>query len=77
MFIFAINNLTTNKMNTKKQIDIIREKCEKAGLNIYDVFREAKVPACTVSNWTKSEPSSFKTLNKINETIETLIKQKL
>ena len=77
MFIFAINNLITNKMSTKKQIYIIREKCEKAGLSIYAVFREAKVPACTVSNWTKSEPSSFETLNKINEAIETLIKQKV
>lgn len=55
-----------------KQIDVIRKKCEDAGLNIYDVFREAKVPACTVSNWTKNEPSSFVTLNKINEAIEAM-----
>lgn len=60
------------KMEAKKQIDIIREKCEKAGLNIYDVFREAKVPSCTVSNWTKREPSSFVTLNKINSAIDKL-----
>lgn len=64
--------IKTNKMAQKKQIEIIREKCDELGLNIYDVFREAKVPACTVSNWKKNEPSSFKTLHKINEAIETL-----
>lgn len=63
-------------ISSKKQIDIIREKCEKAGLNIYDVFREAKVPSCTVSNWTKREPSSFVTLNKINSAIEKLSSEK-
>jgi len=65
------------KMEAKKQIEIIREKCENAGLNIYDVFREAKVPSCTVSNWTKREPSSFVTLNKINSTIEEMQKPKV
>jgi len=64
------------KMEAKKQIEIIRKKCENAGLNIYDVFREAKVPSCTVSNWTKREPSSFVTLNKINSTIEAMEKSK-
>jgi len=56
----------------KKQIDIIRERCENLGLNIYDVFREAKVPACTVTNWTKKDPSSFATLAKINQAIKQL-----
>jgi hypothetical protein len=62
-------------METKKQIDIIREECDKAGLNIYKVFQEAKVPACTVSNWTKNEPSSFVTLEKIKEAIKRMKKE--
>jgi len=57
-------------MGTKKQIEIIREKCKKLGLNVYDVFREAKVPVVTVSNWTRKEPDAFDTLRKINEAIE-------
>ena len=60
------------KTPPKKQIDIIRDKCDSLGLNVYAVFLEAKVPACTVSNWSRNEPSSFVTLNKINEAIETL-----
>ena len=64
-------------METKKQIDVIREKCESEGLNIYDVFREAKVPVVTISNWNRKEPSSFVTLNKINTAIETLKNQKV
>lgn len=59
-------------METKKQIDVIREKCEKEGLNIYDVFREAKVPVVTISNWNRKEPDAFDTVNKINEAIERL-----
>ena len=62
-------------MGTKKQIEIIREKCEELGLNIYDVFREAKVPVVTVSNWTRKEPDAFDTVNKINEAIEILSKK--
>jgi len=62
-------------MGTKKQIEIIREKCENAGLNIYDVFREAKVPVVTVSNWTRKEPDAFNTVNRINEAIEILSKK--
>lgn len=59
-------------METKKQIDVIREKCESEGLNIYDVFREAKVPVVTISNWNRKEPDAFATVNKINEAIEKL-----
>ena len=59
-------------MKEKKQIEVIREKCEKEGLNIYDVFREAKVPVATISNWNRKEPDAFDTVNKINEAIETL-----
>lgn len=59
-------------MGTKKQIEIIREKCEKEGLNIYDVFREAKVPVVTISNWKKKEPNAFETLLKIETAIEKL-----
>lgn len=59
-------------MSAKKQIEIIREKCEKSGLNIYDVFREAKVPVVTVSNWNRKEPNAFDTVNKINEAIKKL-----
>lgn len=59
-------------MKEKKQIEVIREKCEKEGLNIYDVFREAKVPVVTISNWNRKEPDAFDTVNKINDAIETL-----
>lgn len=59
-------------METKKQIEVIREKCEKEGLNIYDVFREAKVPVVTISNWNRKEPDAFDTVNKINYAIEKL-----
>lgn len=59
-------------METKKQIEVIREKCEKEGLNIYDVFREAKVPVVTISNWNRKEPDAFDTVNKINDAIDKL-----
>lgn len=59
-------------MDSKKQIDVIREKCENEGLNIYDVFREAKVPVVTISNWNRKEPDAFATVNKINEAIDRL-----
>lgn len=59
----------------EKQIDIIRKKCEKEGLNIYDVFREAKIPVVTISNWNRKEPNAFDTLSKIDQAIE-LLKQK-
>lgn len=59
-------------METKKQIDIIREKCKEKGLNIYDVFREAKVHVGTVANWKTKEPEAFTTLAKINLAIEVL-----
>lgn len=58
-------------MEAKTQIEIIREKCESKGLNIYDVLREAKVPQTTVQNW-KEDPKAFKTLAKINSAIEVL-----
>lgn len=59
-------------MSAKKQIEIIREKCEESGLNIYDVFREAKVPVVTISNWNRKEPNAFETLSKIDTAIEKL-----
>lgn len=63
-------------MESKKQIEIIRENCEKEGLNIYDVFREAKVPVVTISNWNRKEPNAFATVNKINEAIERMKQNK-
>jgi len=60
----------------KKQIDIIREKCEESGLNIYEVFREAGIPFCTVANWKKKEPAAFTTVTKVNEAIERLTLKK-
>jgi len=63
-------------MKTKKQIDIIREKCEKSGLNIYDVFREAKVPVVTISNWNRKEPDAFTTVSEIDLAIERLTAKK-
>lgn len=62
-------------MGTKTQIEIIREKCDKLGLNIYDVLREAKVPQTTVHNW-KKDPKPFQTLDKINNAIEILSAEK-
>ena len=62
-------------MGTKTQIEIIQEKCDKLGLNIYDVLREAKVPQTTVYNW-KTDPKAFQTLNKINNAIEVLSAEK-
>ena len=59
-----------------KQIDLIRKKCEETGLNIYEVFREAKVPFCTIQNWKKKEPGAFETLEKVNDAIEKLKKEK-
>lgn len=65
-------------MNTekKKQIDIIQEKAEAAGLSLSEVFREAKVPYSTVQNWKQKEPTAFETVNKLNETIERLAAEK-
>lgn len=54
----------------KKQIDIIREKCELLGLNIYDVFREAKIPVVTISNWNRKEPNAFETLSKMSRRLK-------
>jgi len=62
-------------MGTKTQIEIIREKCEEKGLNIYDVLREAKVPQTTVHNW-RTDPKAFQTLEKINNAIEVLSAEK-
>lgn len=56
-------------MEAKTQIEIVREKCEEKGLNIYDVLREAKVPQTTVQNW-KTDPKAFQTLAKIENAIE-------
>ena len=61
-------------MDSEKQIEIIRKNCEENGLNIYDVFREAKVPVVTISNWNRKEPDAFDTVKKINQAIERLKK---
>jgi len=58
-----------------KQIEIIREKCKSKGLNIYDVFREAKIPVVTISNWGRKEPEAFTTVKKIDEAIKRLGKK--
>jgi|TARA_R110000851_G_C12762300_1_gene533206 hypothetical protein len=63
-------------MSKAKQIDIIREKCELEGLNIYEVFREAKVPVVTISNWNRKEPDAFKTIEEVNQAIERLKQKK-
>ena len=60
----------------KKQIDLIKDECEKYGLKIYDVFRDAKVPVVTIANWVRKEPDAFDTLKKVYDSIERLRKQK-
>ena len=53
-----------------KKIDEIKQKCKDTGLEINKVFREAKIPVCTIQNWEKKNPKTFETLDIINETIE-------
>lgn len=59
-----------------KQIEKIQQKCDQHNINIYDVFREAKIPTATIQNWRTKEPSAFETLEKINKTLETIISEK-
>jgi len=60
---------------SKKQIELIEEKCKENGLAIKKVFREANVPESTIANWRKKEPGAFETLRKINNTIEDMVKR--
>lgn len=55
-----------------KEIDKIKQKCKEAGLGIYDVLREAKVPRDTVQNWNKKNPKAFETKDKIYAAIDKL-----
>ena len=59
-------------MNKEKRIDEIKRLCKENGLNIYQVFREAKIPTSTIANWKKKEPNAFSDYDKIKETIEQL-----
>lgn len=56
----------------KKQIDIIKEECQKIGITHTELFRESGVPHSTIQNWERDDPKPFKTLNKLNETLERL-----
>jgi len=59
-------------MSQKKQIDIIKEKCQELGLSASELFREAGVPHATIQNWERDDPKPIKTLNKLNETLDRL-----
>lgn len=59
-------------MESKKRIEQIEELCEKNNLNIYEVFREAKIPTSTIFNWKKKEPKAFDVFDKLVQTIEKL-----
>lgn len=59
-------------MESKKRIEQIEELCEKNNLNIYEVFREAKIPTSTIFNWKKKEPFAFEVFDRLINTIEKL-----
>ena len=63
-------------MSQTKRIDEIKKRCKENELNIYDVFRQAKVPNMTLPNWEKGDPKPFKTLDKINTAIDEMIAAK-
>lgn len=61
---------------SQKQIDILRDKCIEEGLNLREVFRRAQVPETTIQNWDRKEPDAFTTLEKLNNTISVMKKEK-
>jgi len=60
----------------EKTIEAIQKICDDNGINIYDVFREAKKPVSTIQNWTKREPGSLETLAVVKATLADMIKTK-
>lgn len=56
-------------MAKEKKIDEIKRLCNEKGLNVYDVFREAKIPTATIQNWKTKQPDTFNTYDTIIETI--------
>jgi len=63
-------------MDIKSRIDAIQELCDKNGLNVYEVCREAKVPKDTVTNWKRKNPKPFETEDKILAAINKMISEK-
>ena len=59
-------------MKQEKRIDEIERLCVEKGLSIYEVFREAKIPASTIANWRRKEPNAFSDYDKLKQTIEEL-----
>lgn len=74
---YICNVIIIENMEIKKQIDIIKEECQKNGLDIRAVFRRADVPEATIQNWIRKEPEAFVTREKIHKTIETMKEEKL
>jgi len=60
----------------EKTIDTLEKICEDNGINIYDLFREAKKPVSTIQNWKKSEPQSLETLAALRTTLAAMLKEK-
>lgn len=60
----------------KKEIDIIREDCEKHGLKIYQVFERAGVKSTTIANWDRKNPSQFEARKKIDAAIQEMAAEK-
>jgi len=63
-------------MDIKKRIDTIQEICDKNGLNIYEVMREANVPESTVTNWRRNNPKQFDNEDKILKAINKMVENK-
>jgi len=63
-------------MDSKNRIDAIQQLCEKHGLNIYEVVREANVPESTVANWRRKNPKQFEAEDKILAAINKMVEEK-
>lgn len=64
-------------MAAKKQIEILEEKCKKAGVKLTAAFREAGIPITTIGNWKRKEPDAFDVRDKVETAIEKLAAKKL
>lgn len=59
-----------------KTINEIKKKCQDNGLNVHEVLRRAQAPKDTLHNWSKKEPKSFETKEKIENAITEMISEK-
>ena len=63
-------------MASEKKIDQLQKKCKQNGIALNKLFREAGVPTHTIDNWKRKEPDAFMLLDKLNTTLDKLIKKK-